>query len=207
MKVHSHTKAANEIQPHVVRPAFEARKHGDKLLRLCRQFLTNAEKGMGNRRQHRHPTQSQSARLNGAPKVCVGHPPNGHSVTPDQPLTGQQQQCVQNEVDYANRTRADFMAGADNRVLKSVGGGALGGAMNGGRIGLEIGLGEGPLGWAVGGFVGATVGAGAGALAGGGKEVWSQYRYDNSFMGLPSTDASSLQANIQKNCGVSATVQ
>ena len=43
-------------------------------------------------------------------------------------------------------------------------------------------------------------------LVGGGKEIWSQYRYDNSFMGSPSVYASGLQSNIQKNCGVRVTV-
>ena len=132
---------------------------------------------------------------------------SGHTVAQKQTWNPQQQQCVQNEINYADRTRADYMAGQGSRVLKGMGGGALAGALGGSQIGAELGLPAGPLGSAIGGFLGATAGAGGAALGGGAKEIWSEYRYDNSFMGFPSVYSSRLQDNIQNNCGVGATVQ
>ena len=45
------------------------------------------------------------------------------------------------------------------------------------------------------------------ALYGTGGEVFYEYRYDNSVLGVQSTYAKNLEANIQKNCGVSVGVQ
>lgn len=85
--------------------------------------------------------------------------------------------------------------------------GAIGGATWGATAGASF-FGVGAIGGGIaGGVIGGVAGAGGAAIVGTGKELFNQYRYDNSFLGLPSVYASTLQSNIQNHCGVSVNVQ
>jgi len=81
--------------------------------------------------------------------------------------------------------------------------GAITGASDGGLVGM---MGGGAVGAILGGVVGGVGGAGGAVLYGTAGEAWNQYRYDNSFLWMPSTYSSGLQSNIQRNCGLSVGV-
>lgn len=132
-------------------------------------------------------------------------------------MTTDQQQCIQNQINYANQARSEFMAGQGSNILSGMGSAALSGGATGFVYGLdagaELGFAAGPVGSLVGGavvgFVGATVSAAGAALTVGSKQIWSTYRYNNPIPFLPwtqSTSASNLQSAIGKNCGLKAKV-
>lgn len=113
--------------------------------------------------------------------------------------------CEQNEIEYANRTRTDYLKGASRRMLKDIGTAALSGAAQGAKAGAGSGeliepLGGGVPGALVGGFVGAVTYSAAATIGGGFKEIANQYLYDNSFLGFGGTYQRQLAANIQKHC-------
>jgi len=136
---------------------------------------------------------------------------SGHTVTPNQPLTPQQKQCVQNEINYADRVRTDFMAGQDGRMLGYLWSGAIAGAEAGtiwggtaGTAFFGVGVVPGSL---LGGLTGAVTGAGGKFLVGTAQEIFKQYSYDNSVFSSSSTYANLLQTGIKQQCGVDVKVK
>jgi RHS repeat-associated protein len=114
--------------------------------------------------------------------------------------------CEAKEIGYADRVKADYLSGANDRIISSIVTGARDGAIAGAQIGFVGGevaepLGGGIPGAIVGGIVGGVATAGGAALTAPVKEVVNGFFYDHSIFGFGNTYQKQLDANIQKHCG------
>jgi hypothetical protein len=142
--------------------------------------------------------------------------PRNVKVTTNQQLTLQQQQCIENELAYAERARSDALNEAIQGIGTSTAAGMATEAARGayaGFFGGEIvaGLETGGLSGPIGALGGAGIGAGIGGIYGVGAGIthalWTKVHYDYNLPFLPSTYASNLQKNIQQNCGVAVNLE
>ena len=132
----------------------------------------------------------------------------GGGSDPKKGLTKEQAACVQNEINYLNRFRADTFKAQNNRYLRNmlkgfglgaargaqagfVGSEVLGGAETGGLIGIPGAI--------VGGIVGGVAGAGGAIFTTFVSNSVKQAMFDANFN-------STLEQNIKAHCGVDIKV-